>query len=283
MDSSVTLHTISHALAHARQYPEITSLEAQVLLGHIAKRERAWLIAHPEAPLDPNKAAHYRDLLVRLAAGEPLAYLTGSASFYGLEFVITPDVLVPRPDTEVLVDTVLERAANRSGGLRIVDVGTGSGIIAVSLAVKLPDADVTALDLSDAALEVARTNAERNGVRDRVHCIHSNLLESVAGPFDVITANLPYIAQPELPTLSVTRWEPILALDGGADGLNLIRALLAEIPEKIVKNGVVFLEIGYDQGERVAALCKQAFPEASIEVRADLAELDRVVIIDTTS
>jgi release factor glutamine methyltransferase len=283
MDSSLTLHTISDALAQARQYPEITSLEAQLLLGHIVGRERTWLIAHPEAPLDPSKAAQYHDLLVRLASGEPLAYLTGSASFYGLDFVITPDVLVPRPDTEVLVDAILEWATNRSGDLRIVDVGTGSGIIAVSLAVKLPDADVTALDLSDAALEVARTNTERNGVGDRVHCIRSNLLESIVGLFDVITANLPYIAQPELPTLSVARWEPILALDGGADGLNLIRALLAQIPEKIVKNGAVFLEIGYDQGERVADLCKETFPSALVEVRADLAELDRVVIIDTTS
>ena len=283
MDSSLNLHTIGDALAHARQYPEITSLEAQVLLGHITGRERAWLIARPESPLDSNQAAQYRDLLVRLASGEPLAYLTGSASFYGLEFVITPDVLVPRPDTEVLVDAVVEWAANRSEGLRIADVGTGSGIIAVSLAVKLRDADVTALDLSDAALEIARTNAEHNGVGDRVQCIRSDLLESVAGPFDVIAANLPYIAQPELPTLSVANWEPILALDGGEDGLNLIRALLVQIPEKIVKNGAVFLEIGYDQGERVADLCRETFPGASVEVRADLAELDRVVIIDTTS
>jgi release factor glutamine methyltransferase len=195
--------------------------------------------------------------------------------------MITPDVLVPRPDTEELVDAVLEWAKDKDEGLRIVDVGTGSGIIAVSLAHKLPSAHITAIDVSEPAVEIARANALRHGVANRMDFLASNLLDAVEGPFDVITANLPYIEQPTLADNPVAKWEPIVALDGGSDGLVLIRQMLAQAPSRLAPGGAVFLEIGYDQGESGAALCQSAFPNAEVEVRSDLAELDRVIIIRT--
>lgn len=287
-------HTIRDALAQARMVPDVTSLEAQVLLSHVTGRERSWLLAHDDAPLTTEQADQYLDRLQRLAAGEPLAYLTGTRAFCGMDFAITPDVLVPRPDTEQLVYAVVDWVSahphplhvsfreGRAEGLKLIDVGTGSGIIAVSLAALLPGVDVTATDLSEAALTIARANAERHGLADRVRFVQADLLAGIEGPFDVIAANLPYIAQPDLPSLSVARWEPLVALDGGTDGLDLIRRLLQQAPACLAPGGALFLEIGYDQGERAAALCREAFPQASVQVLADVAELDRVIIVDTS-
>jgi release factor glutamine methyltransferase len=277
------LTDIGAALAHARTLQDVTPLEAQLVLGTLLGQDRAWIIAHPEAALTEEQAAQAGAMLDRLAQGEPLAYLTGSRAFYGLDFTITPDVLVPRPDTETLVDAALDWARQRSpngAGLHLADVGTGSGIIAVALAVNLAEAHVTATDISEAAVAIARGNAERHSAADRMAFVQSDLLATVDGPFDGITANLPYIARPDLTEHSVAKWEPIIGLDGGEDGLDLIRGLLGQIPARLKPDGALFLEIGYDQGERGARLCREAFPQASIEVLADLAELDRVIIVD---
>jgi release factor glutamine methyltransferase len=279
------LTDIGAVLAHARTLPDVTPLEAQLVLGTLLSHERSWIIAHPEAPLTEEQSQHAAAMLDRLAKGEPLAYLIGTRAFYGLDFTITPDVLVPRPDTETLVDAALDWARQRSPNgaeLRLVDVGTGSGIIAVALAVNLPEAHVIAADVSEAAVAVARSNGERHGVAERIEFVLSDLLAAIEGPFDLVTANLPYIARPELMEHSVAKWEPVIGLDGGEDGLDLIRGLIAQIPEKIRPDGALFLEIGYDQGERGARLCREAFPQASVEVLADLAELDRVIIVDFT-
>jgi release factor glutamine methyltransferase len=277
------LTDISAVLAHARTLPDVTPLEAQLVLGKLLGQERSWIIAHPEATLTEDQASEAAAMLERLAQGEPLAYLTGTRAFYGLDFAITPDVLVPRPDTETLVDAALDWARQRSpsgNGLRLVDVGTGSGIIAIAMAVNLPDAHVIAADVSEAAVAVARGNGERHGVAHRMAFVVSDLLDAVDGPLDMVTANLPYIASPDLDERSVAKWEPVIGLDGGEDGLDLIRGLLKQIPGKLKPDGALFLEIGYDQGERGARLCREAFPQASVEVLADLAELDRVIIID---
>lgn len=286
--------TIRDALAQAHTLPDVTPLEAQVLLSHVTGQERSWLLAHDDAPLTGEQVTQYRERIRRLAAGEPLAYLTGTRAFCGMDFAVTPDVLVPRPDTEQLVYAVIDWVSARphpqplslrergAEGIRLIDVGTGSGIIAVSLAAMLPDARVTATDLSEAALTVARANAERHGVADRLRFVQTDLLAGIEGLFDVIAANLPYIARPDLPSLSVAQWEPVLALDGGADGLDLIRRLFQQTPQHLAGGGALFLEIGYDQGERAAALCRAAFPGASVHVLADLAELDRVIIVDTS-
>jgi release factor glutamine methyltransferase len=277
------LTDIGAVLAHARTLPDVTPLEAQLVLGTLLGQERSWIIAHPETPLTEVQAEQASTMLDRLAQGEPLAYLIGRRAFYGLDFTITPDVLVPRPDTETLVDAALDWARRRSpngAGLRLVDVGTGSGIIAIALAVNLPEAQVIATDISEAAVDVARANGQQHAVAERMEFVCSDLLAAVDGPFDIVTANLPYIARPDLTEHSVAKWEPVIGLDGGEDGLDLIRGLIRQIPDKLKPHGALFLEIGYDQGERGARLCREAFPQASVEVLADLAELDRVIIVD---
>ncbi len=270
--------TIADALTCARELDGVTSIEATALLTHTTGQERSWLLAHREESLDPAAAMQYLSLLARLAEGEPLAYLTGIREFHGLDFSVSRDVLIPRPETEELVDVVVRWASNMTS-VRLVDVGTGSGIIAVTLAELLPQARITAVDVSPAALAVARRNAEAHHAADRITFLESNLLAGVDGPFDGIVANLPYVAGDDLRTLSVTHWEPRVALDGGPDGLSAFRALIAQAPQELTPTGALFLEIGFDQGERVAALCREIFPQAAIQVLPDLAGLDRVVTV----
>jgi release factor glutamine methyltransferase len=280
--------TIGAALALARSCypstanPHVTLAAIHALLAHVTHHNRAWLLAYPEAPLDPAQAEAFSALLDRLARGEPLAYLTGSREFYGLRFSVTPAVLVPRPETEDLVHHVLAWAADHPRPtLHIADVGTGSGAIAVTLAVKVPHSRVTALDISAAALKVARRNAQTHAVHDRITLLQTDLLSALRGPFDVIAANLPYISAAELPALDVYRWEPQLALDGGQDGLDLIRRLLEQAPTRLAPGGLLILEIGHDQGQAVTTLCRRAFPSASIRVHPDLSGIDRLVSVQT--
>jgi release factor glutamine methyltransferase len=278
--------TISEALAHARRIAAasgeaLTPSTAQALLAHITGRGRAWLFAHGEQPLSAADAARFVALLGRAAAGEPLAHLTGAREFYGLAFSVTPDVLIPRPETEALVDVTLEWAQARALPTpRIIDVGTGSGAIAVALAVKLPQACIVAADISWEALVIARANAQRHGVAERLSFVLADLLEGLAGPFDAIAANLPYINREELAALEVGRWEPLVALDGGPDGLDMVRRLLQQAPSRIAPGGLLVLEIGSDQGARAAALCRDAFPLARVSILPDLAGRERVIRVD---
>ena len=273
------------ALAWARAIliaaPDSEPLDAPLLLAHILAIPRAALLAHPEHTLTAEQSAMFRALIVRRAAGEPVAYLTGTRAFYDRAFRVTPDVLIPRPETEHLIAQALAWAIGRSA-LRIVDVGTGSGAIAVTLAAHLPDAHVWAVDVSAAALAVARENAARQGVADRVTCVQGDLLAPAVAAqrrADLIAANLPYIARPDLDALAVSHWEPRLALDGGPDGLDLIRRLLADVPRVLAPDGLLLLEIGAEQGAAVCALAQQALPGAVVRTAADYAGLDRVVSV----
>jgi release factor glutamine methyltransferase len=273
--------TVGGALARARQRASVTSTTAQALLAHVVGRGRAWLLAHHEAPLSDGQVAQFDTLLGRAAAGEPLAYLVGEREFCGLAFSVTPDVLIPRPETESLVETALEWAREcGKPGPAIVDVGTGCGAIAITLATRLSEAQIVAVELSSPALAVARNNVQRHAVAERVHLVRGDLLSALAGPFDVILANLPYIGTVELAALAVGQWEPRLALDGGADGLDVVRGLLKQAPLRLAPGGRLALEIGADQGERVLALCREALPQASVRLRQDLAGLDRIVLVD---
>jgi release factor glutamine methyltransferase len=245
-------------------------------------RRQAWLLAHREEGLQGRDAARYVDLLVRAAAGEPLAQLTGEREFYGLAFTVTPDVLIPRPETEAVVDAVLHWLdKGMIAQPRMVDVGTGSGAIAVTLVVKVPHARVTAVEISPAAIDIAQRNADHHGVADRMNFVIGDLLTGLTGPFDVIAANLPYINHEELTALEVGRWEPRIALDGGDDGLVLVRRLLDQAPIRLADKGLLVLEIGHDQGQRVGALCRAAFPAARVQIQPDLAKLDRIVTVET--
>jgi len=250
-------------------------LTAEVLLVHVLGLSRAQMLARLERDLGEAERARFEALVGRAAAGEPLAYLTGQREFFGLDFEVTPDVLVPRPETELLVERAL--AMLGAGSVHVVDVGTGSGIIAVTVAARRPLAHVTALDVSPAALTVARRNAERLGVAERVRFRQQDLLDPAPEAADLICANLPYIPAADLATLDVSRHEPRLALDGGPDGLDLIRRLVAQAVTVLAAQGGVLLEIEARQGPAVETLCASAFPGASIEIVRDLAGLDRVV------
>jgi len=230
--------------------------DANVLLCALLDRSRTWLLTHDDAPLDAAQQARWQDWLARRADGVPVAYLTGQHEFHGLLLHVTPDVLDPRPDTETLVDWALELLATRPPGAAVVDLGTGSGAIALAIRHRQPDAVVSAVDLSPAALAVARANGERLGLPVRWRL--GAWLAPLAGErFDLIVSNPPYIAEDDahLPAL---RHEPTLALTSGADGLEAIRQLIAEAPAHLQPDGWLLLEHGHDQGSAVSELLTQA-------------------------
>ncbi len=265
--------TVDDLLKQSRTILEPASSYA--LLEALTGRDRAWLLAHREHELTSGQQIRGYNLLARAAAGEPLAYLLGQRWFAGLLFEVTPAVLIPRPETEGVIETALKAAPDAR---RIIDVGTGSGAIAITMAHRLSDARVMAVDISPAALAVARHNAKRLVGTDRVLFLQGDLLTAVSGAFDLVIANLPYIPADDLVTLDITRWEPCTALDGGADGLDLFRRMLADLPRVLAPQGVLVLEIGYDQGHSVPRLVRTALPGAAVSVIQDFAGQDRAII-----
>lgn len=264
--------------AHLHQSPS-PALDARLLLEHVLQRDHAYLIAHDDTLLTADEEAAYRALLKRATAHEPIPYLTGRAPFMGLDFIVSHHVLIPRPETEQLVEMAIAWGRGK-GAIRVVDVGTGSGCIAISLAHYLPQAEIVAVDVSPQALEIAAANASRH-VPGRVNLIRSDLLSATRPGLDLIAANLPYVAGHEWPTLpiGVKSYEPTLALHGGKDGLELIRELLPQAAERLQPGGLVLLEIGWQQGDAVAALARKWFPAAGVTVRVDYAGHDRIVAI----
>ena len=292
MESAVVRGALRQAAERLGKTEEAPGLVAQALMAHVLGAGRAQVLAHPERQLTAEQAERFEALVGRAAQGEPLAYLVGKREFFGLSFWVDRHVLVPRPETERLVELAI---AARPG--RILDVGTGSGCIAVTLAAHLPRARVTAVDISQDALGVARRNAERHGVAERITFVHSDLLSAWLRPmpnsdsgiplprsepqFDLIAANLPYIDSQELNGLAVARHEPRMALDGGPGGLGLAARLLAEAPAVLAQGGRMLLEIGAGQGEAALALARQTWPRAQAAIVPDLAGLDRVLAVET--
>ena len=272
------------------QVTDVPQLEAEILLSHVTGLSRATLLAHPDRPLPSNQPtnqltnqltnqqSNYQALIRRRASGYPLPYLTGRIEFYGLEFEVTPETLIPRPETETLVDLAL---AHRPA--TVVDVGTGCGCIAVALAAHLPNATVYAIEIAPPALAVARRNVERHGVAARVHLVAGDVLTPLSGPVHLIVSNPPYVPTGDCASLpvSVRDHEPRLALDGGPDGLSVIRRLLAQAPAKLRPGGRLLIEIGADQGEAATSLARTFFPQATIRVHPDLAGRDRVLEVQT--
>jgi release factor glutamine methyltransferase len=257
--------TVDEALALARQLG-VERGDAQALLAHLTGRDRAWLITHGDAPVDADTP------LRRLAAGEPLAHLTGVQAFHGLLLQVTPATLIPRPDTETLVDWALELLAALPGEPTVVDLGTGSGAIALAIKAACPRARVTAVDFSADALAVARANGERLGLAVDWH--HGSWFEPLAGQrFDLVVSNPPYIAghDPHLPAL---RHEPITALTPGGDGLDDLRTLIDAAPQHLNPGGWLLMEHGWDQADAVAALLTgRGFAQATLH--RDLADRPR--------
>jgi release factor glutamine methyltransferase len=231
------LPTLGQILAEARQRLAQTSdsanLDARLLMSHVLGQPTMWLYSHFDASLTPKQSTAFNTLLEQRVQGKPIAYLTGVQGFYHWDFVVTPDVLIPRPETELLIEAASAWLKNhRRDSLKIVDVGTGSGIIAISLALLFPQATVTAVDISPAALEIAQLNA-RQLEATTIEFRQNNLLSGLPADFqvDLIAANLPYIDSDEMQALEVAKWEPHLALDGGRGGLDLIRDLLRQAPQ----------------------------------------------------
>jgi len=259
-------------------------LDAQVVLAHVLEKPRSWMAAHPEAPLTQSRSDTLEALVARLEKGNPLPYVLGRWNFFGLEFEVTPDVLIPRPETEMLVERALawlgERGAAK-GERRVLDVGTGSGCIAIALTVNVADLRLTATDISPQALAVARRNAEKLRVSDRVTFLEADLIPdpSLPDPFSLILANLPYIPTKTLHNLPIYGREPTVALDGGADGLALIRKLLSQAPDLLAPGGLLMMEIEASEGPAVLSLAYDAFAEAEIHLFRDLGDRDRLIQI----
>jgi release factor glutamine methyltransferase len=262
------------------KHSDTPELDAQVLLAHLLGKPRSWVLAHTEAPLTRERCTALEGLAARLEAGEPLPYVLGRWEFFGLDFELTPDVLIPRPESELLVEQALAwLAAKPDMGRppRAVDIGTGSGCLAVTLAMRAPGVRVAATDLSPAALEVARRNAVRHAVAERIEFSCCDLFPGPSGDFDLVLANLPYIPTRLLQKLPVFMREPTLALDGGGDGLRIIRRLLTEAPDRMAPGGLLLLEIASGQGPSVLSLACDSFTQAEIHLHKDLAGHDRLV------
>lgn len=277
--------TCAAALRQAAQTLAATSptpdLDAAVLLGHVLGLGRAALLAERDRRLSPAEWHDFSRLIARRAELVPVAYLTGEREFFGLPFWVDQRVLVPRPDTEILVERALAWMGGRGGELVAADVGTGSGCIAVALAVAAPRSRIYALDISPDALEVARRNVERHSAGDRIVLLPSDLLDGLPEPVDLVVSNPPYTLIDEIDE-GVRRHEPHLALDGGPDGLAVYRRL---IPAALAalrpgRPGAVLLEIGAWQGAEVADLARAAAPRAVVKLHQDLAGRDRVVEIN---
>ena len=259
-------------------HPERARRDAETLLLHLIQRGRAFLIAHSDEALSAEKAVRYDALLSRRLGGEPIQYITGETEFYGLPFRVDRSVLIPRPETEHLVEKILS-LAEAFANPRIADVGTGSGAIAIALAHKLPAAQVTAIDLSPQALAVARANAEQNSVAKRIRFLEGSLLEPVADEtLDMIVSNPPYVPETDRASLSVEvrDYEPALALFAGDDGLAVYRQLIPQAAAVLVPGGFLALEVGCGQHTAVADLLA-ASGFSQIEFTPDLQGIQRVV------
>ncbi len=257
---------------------DIAADDARQLLEQASGLSRTTLIATMIDAQPVDEAERFEALVARRERREPLSHILGSVGFWTLDLTVTPDVLTPRADTETIVEAALDAVSDRSKPLRILDIGTGSGAIVLALLSELPKASAVATDISPAALKVAADNTSRNGLADRLDLVETRWVDGLEGPFDLVVSNPPYIASGVIETLDpeVKDFEPALALDGGADGLDPYPHLMAEAKRLLTPHGTAVFEIGYDQGEAVLALATDVGCEASI--KQDLAGRDRAVI-----
>lgn len=279
--------TWSEALRSARTRlaataSETPDLDAEVLLRHVLGIDRTAFLLGRNSFLSAEQQVGYDVLLLQRAQGIPVAYLTGTREFMGLPFITRPGALIPRPETEILVEWALAWLHQRNSSV-VVDIGTGSGAIALSLAALLgPDwpGELTAVDISPEALAVAHENRTALRLEDRIALVAGNLLTWRTEPVDLVLANLPYLRPEQISSNPLLAAEPALALDGGADGLDLIRALLQDAPRLLTRSGAIGLEIDPSQAAAVTSLAQAAFPSAAVTVLPDLAGLARHVILE---
>jgi len=265
--------------SHQIEDPDI---DAELLLRHATNLSKDNLYIQYDREFNNKESILFDQLIKRRLQGEPIAYILGYKEFFGLDFEVNPSVLIPRPETELLVEKAIEFARQQNIRL-IADIGTGCGAIAIALAKHLPDTIVYAVDISVDALKVAKTNCQNHNVDDRINLLHGNLFEPIPRPVDLIVANLPYVKNEDWANLPIEIKvnEPKSALAGGADGLDVIEELLSTARSKLRPNGAILFEIGYDQSKAALELTNKYLPAAKAELYTDLAGLDRLVSITT--
>jgi release factor glutamine methyltransferase len=275
--------TIKEALAQATaQFTGMGSprLDAQVLLAYLLQVDKSYLTAHDDDWLGAEIEMAFGELVARRARGEPVAYILGTKGFWDLDFMVSPAVLIPRPETEHLIEEALNWAKGKES-LLAADIGTGSGAIAVSIAKHAPNITMHAVDISPDALAIARQNAERHGLALQFHegSLGSPLIANGI-QVDMLLANLPYIRRDEVPQLIVSEFEPVLALDGGDDGLDLVLELMGQVPVLCKPHALILLEIGMEQGQAVVDFAEKTLSPSDARIIKDLAGLDRIVRIE---
>lgn len=277
---------LKQALAYARGIlanNDITeaALEGEVLVRHLLGMDRTQLFLNPDVELDAGQEYDLEQLLARRVKGEPSAYITGHREFYGLDFIVDRNVLIPRPETELLVEKAIELA----GRLRInsvADAGTGCGAIAISLALHLPHVQIYATDISSAALEVAASNCRKYHVSGRITLSRDDMLGSLPEAVDLIVANLPYVKKSDLSSFGMLSHEPLIALNGGPDGLDKMKQLIRQVDKKLQPGGCVLAEIGQGQAISLSDFIKAALPGAHVDTYNDLAGIARVIEFSLT-
>lgn len=280
---ALTLHEViadaAHRLTSASIPPSDARLDAEVLARHVLGWDRAALLVHGRDEASPEFVGRFQTLIERRAAREPVALITGRREFWDRDFEVTRDVLIPRPETELIIETVLEEH-DRAGTLRILDAGTGSGCLAVTLAAELPLAHVVATDISEPALAVARRNAARHGVLGRLTFVQASLYESLSGRFDVIVSNPPYVPSCEELAPEVRLFEPAQALFAGLDGLEVLRRLIPGARGLVAPDGLFVVEFGFGQSDAVREIARSAdWPR--VEMRSDIQGIPRVCIMSS--
>ena len=258
--------------------------EAEYLMRHTLGSSRESLLLSLDSGIPVSAMSRFQRSIERRSSGEPSAYITGHKEFYGIDFRVDPRTLIPRPETELLVQLALAFASDRkitNKPLNILDVGTGCGAIAIALAVNLPGAKVIATDISPDALHLAGENVARHCLEDHVTLVRGDLLTPVPLPIDILVSNPPYIPSAEILNLprEITNHEPRLALDGGPDGLAVIERLIVQAKDKLSPGGAMFIEIGWDQGQQVLAHARRLWPDAQTSITPDLAGLDRALTL----
>ena len=276
--------TLRQALSRARQLLASHNimdarLESELLLRQVLRISQVELYQDLDCQLSPKEEVDFERLIKRRLGGEPTAYITGHREFYGLDFYVDRRVLIPRPESELLVEKTLCLAQNHPVST-IADIGTGCGAIAISLALNLPQAKIYATDISAPALKVARVNCQRHWVAGRVCLLAGDMLDPLPEPVDLIVANLPYVRELEVSQMGLANFEPQLALSGGWDGLEKICRLCREVNDKLRPEGYLLLEIGQGQSGAVTGFLRSLFPSAKIEITPDLSGIDRVVSLN---
>ena len=252
-----------------------------VLLSHVLNKTKTWLTVNPDAYISSSQTRQLDDLLNQLIFGVPLAYLISHWSFFGYDFIVNPSVMIPRPETELLVEKALAWLCTNPSRLSMAEVGIGSGCISISLSKQISDLQICATDVSWTALQVAQQNIYQYSL-NKIFLVQSNLLDCIQKKFDLICANLPYIPSSTLETLSVSQHEPIRALDGGEDGLFFIKKFISAAPNYLAHKSLLLMEIESSQKEAVLNIANKYFHNSSIQVIEDLAHLPRLLMVQTS-